>query len=282
MLKSKDVAKLFTRNAISSIIEGDYTLLNKIAHEYMPLMSKDKLTSDFFDQALTETIKDYKAEYFYKNLVAKELFIKRHGKKATMLAEFRVGRNKADCVILNGISTCYEIKTEFDNLDRLHEQISSYTKIFDETNVITATKHLNKVIELVPNKVGIIEMTDEGKLSGVRKAKRLTSNIDPLIMMQSLRKEEYMGIINSYFGDIPKMSNTIIFNYCLEKIRKIPPIKLRSLFTQILKKNRQNDFEFINKLPNSLISSAICYNISKDEQKSFLKVLNKPINDILK
>lgn len=45
------------------------------------------------------------------------MFLKKHKiNKAVMLSEFRVGANKADCVILNGLSTCYEIKTELDNL----------------------------------------------------------------------------------------------------------------------------------------------------------------------
>lgn len=277
MLRSKDAVKLFTSRKISLLMKGDYSFLHKIVDKYIQHQERPIKISELFDATLTQSAKDYKGEYFYKNTIAKKLFLNRHGEKATMLSEFRVGNNKADCVILNGLSTCYEIKTEFDSLVRLPEQLSAYVKVFDKTYVITTEKHLPKVEEIASEDVGILKLTDKGEIKEVRRAKQSNSKIDPTIMIQSLRMEEYIHIVEHFFGEIPSMSNTKIFSYCLDRFHKIPPHKLKQQFRLALKKYRANNFDFINSLPNSLISSAICYSIPQNKQKDLLDILNKSI-----
>lgn len=280
MLRSKDAMKLFTSHAISSLTKNDFFLLNKTIQEYLlPLQSPLKI-SEIFDLTLSKISKDYKGEYFYKNIIAEKIFLKRHGEKATMLSEFRVGTNKADCVILNGISTCYEIKTEFDTLNRLPEQLSSYTKIFDKVFVISANKHLDKICALLPENVGLLELTKKGAIKEVIKANMLDSTIDPKFMIESLRLKEYKYIIEYYFGTLPKLNNTEIFDYCLNKFHEIPSDNLKKLFKETLKKFRANDFSFIKQLPDSLISSAICYNMTKKEKTLLLNILNKYTNEV--
>lgn len=278
MLRSKDAIKLFTSQAISSLAKNDFSILNRTIREYLILPNLPLKISELFDLTLYQTSKDYKGEYFYKNIIAQKLFLNRHGEKATMLAEFRVGANKADCVILNGISTCYEIKTEFDTLNRLPEQLSSYTKIFDKVIVISANKHLDKICGLLPKNVGLLELTQRGAIKEIVKANMLNTPIDPKIMIQSLRAQEYKYIVEIFFGSFPKMRNTEIFDYCLGKFYEIPADKLKVLFRETLKKYRANDFNFIKQLPNSLISSAISYNMTKNEQNSLLDILNKYID----
>ncbi|OCG14864.1 sce7726 family protein [Gilliamella sp. WF3-4] len=279
MLRSKDAMKLFTSHAISSLAKNDFSILHKTIQEYLVPNNLPVKISELFDLTLSKISKDYKGEYFYKNVIAQKLFLNRHGEKATMLAEFRVGANKADCLILNGISTCYEIKTEFDTLNRLPEQLSSYTKIFDKVFVICANKHLDKICALLPKNVGLLELTERGAIKEVIKANMINTSIDRKIMMQSLRVQEYKYIVEVFFETLPKMKNTEIFDYCLDKFYEIPSDKLRVLFRETLKKYRANDFNFIKQLPNSLISSAICYNITKNEQNILLDILNKYIDE---
>ena len=279
MLRSRDAVKLFTSQAISLLAKNDFSLLNRTIREYLiPLKFPVKI-SELFDLTLSQTSKDYKGEYFYKNVIAQKLFLNRHGDKATMLAEFRVGTSKADCIILNGISTCYEIKTEFDTLNRLPEQLSSYSKVFDKVFVISANKHIDKICALLPENVGLLELTQRGAIKEVIKANILNTPSEPKIMMQSLRVQEYKHIVEAFFGTIPKMNNTEIFDYCLDKFHQIPDDKLKVLFRETLKKYRANDFNFIKQLPNSLISSAICYNMTKNEQNILLDILDKNIDE---
>ena len=60
----------------------------------------------------------YRCEYVYKNSVATSLFLNGHNPKdAYLTSEFRSAQSRADVVILNGTSTIYEIKTEYDSLE---------------------------------------------------------------------------------------------------------------------------------------------------------------------
>lgn len=277
MLRSKDAVKLFTSQAITSLAKGDFSPIKKVIENYLTVTNKPIKVSDIFDLTLAQSAKDYKGEYYYKNKIANQILIKKHNTKATMLSEFRVGINKADCVILNGFSTCYEIKTEFDNLNRLPEQLNSYIKLFDFVYVVSAEKHIDKIKEIIPDGVGIIELTQRGALKEKIKASKLITKIDPFLVINSLRSEEYMSIVKTVDGFLPKMSNMAVFDYCLSKFMEISSDDLRKLFRETLKLYRSNNFVFINKLPKSLISSAICYNIDKTKQSQLLDILNKKI-----
>lgn len=87
-----------------------------------------------------------------------------------MLSEFRVGTNKADCVILNGKSVCYEVKTDFDTLIRLPEQLNSYSQVFDEVYVVSTLKHLKNVERICPDNIGIMILDEHLNFEFVKDA----------------------------------------------------------------------------------------------------------------
>jgi len=70
--------------------------------------------------------------------------------------------------LYNGETYAIEIKSAKDDLRRLPEQISEYSKIFDHTLVFTTKEHLSKIKQLSKAKVSIFEFganeTIDGKL----------------------------------------------------------------------------------------------------------------------
>lgn len=70
--------------------------------------------------------------------------------------------------LYNGETYAIEIKSVKDDLRRLPEQISEYSKIFDHTLVFTTKEHLSKIKQLSKAKVSIFEFganeTIDGKL----------------------------------------------------------------------------------------------------------------------
>lgn len=70
--------------------------------------------------------------------------------------------------LYNGETYAIEIKSAKDDLRRLLEQISEYSKIFDHTLVFTTKEHLSKIKQLSKAKVSIFEFganeTIDGKL----------------------------------------------------------------------------------------------------------------------
>ncbi|EMU5278212.1 sce7726 family protein [Yersinia enterocolitica] len=278
MLESKDAIQLFTSQAIQDIARGDYSLLYKVVSDYLNLRFSSIKISEVFDLTLNKASHDYRNEYFYKNIVANKIFLRKHSRQnATMLTEFRVGRSKADCVILNGYSTCYEIKTEFDNLKRLPEQLSEYSQIFDRVNIISSCNHLDKIFELTPNYIGVIELTAKGALKEVRRAEDIKTTIDPAVMIQSLRRVEYVDIASEIIGERVNVNNMDVFDHCMNIMKLEDSNKLRFLFRNALKKHRRVDYSLLERMPTSLVSSFISYKITPSHQKRLEEIMSNYI-----
>lgn len=271
----RNLAKLFNSNVLSSVAQGDLSYIYKIGSEFFNKETEVTL-ADFYELSYKELMNNYANEYIYKNLLAQKILIGRHSlNTATMLSEFRVGTNKADCVILNGKSTCYEIKTDYDSLVRLDDQINAYMQIFDEVYVICSQKHLNNVCKLINDKVGILLLSDRFTFTQYRKATRLTHRKNEKLMMQSLRKHEYLEITEKLTGKTIEAPNTQLFSICLnEFLRTEDTVKLNKLFLTILKKSRKNKAEDINQLPSYLANAMISYKFTKLEIKSLISQFN--------
>lgn len=275
---NKNIGQLFTSQNINAVADGDFSLLHELAATaLMPQFFPVKI-SEIFDIAFKRLSNEYKSEYFFKNIIANEVFLKKHKKNnAVMLSEFRVGTNKADCVILNGLSTCYEIKTELDNLKRLPEQLDSYVGLFDKVYVVAAKSHVEKIIDIIPEVVGIIELTTKNRLKEVKPALIIDSKINPRTMIGSMRIAEYKYMAEKISGNTISLPNMDMYAFCLNIFENTASETLRKLFRKSLKEHRANDFGFLDSLPRSLKSSAISYSITQSRQRSLTKILSSYI-----
>ena len=149
----KSLAKLFTSADISRVGQGDLTTVFALRQSFSELASLETLMA-IYEEAYKLLCTHYPNEYVVKNTIANNVLLGTYSMNtASMLSELRIGTNKADCVIINGLSTCYEIKTQFDSLKRLPEQLETYTRAFDKTIVVAHDKHLNalyKIYEELP------------------------------------------------------------------------------------------------------------------------------------
>ena len=277
-LKSKMASQLFTSQSIHKITQGDFSFLYTLINNYLSLNNHPIKIADIFESTFKQCKKDYKSEYFFKNIVAQKLFLKKHNNNATMITELRVGNNKADCVIVNGCTTCYEIKTKFDSLVRLPEQISTYLKIFEKVYVVCDKSHTQKVISIVPENVGIIELTDRDALIEIRKANKIQVDIDREIMINSLRKAEYVYIAENLSNRKIVSSNMYLFNHCLSIFNQSSNDDIRKLYIAALKKHRKVNFSMLESLPSSLINSAISFKLSPTQQEAFRNILSLYLN----
>lgn len=267
----RNLAKIFNSNVLSSIAQGDISYINKIASDFFDAERQVTL-AEFYELAYKSLTKNYANEYVYKNLIAQKILIGRHSlNTATMLSEFRVGVNKADCVILNGKSTCYEIKTDYDSLTRLEDQLAAYMKIFDEVYVVCSLKHLKNVEASIDTRVGILILSDRLSFKQHRKAIRLGYRKNEKLMMQALRKPEYLEIAEALAGEKIIVPNTQLFSTCLNVfISTDDYLFLNKLFLKTLKKTRKNKAEYIRKLPYYLTNAMISYNFDKLELNSLI------------
>lgn len=94
--------------------------------------------------------------------------LKRHhaSRNTLVLDEFGLkhGECRADIAVINGKLVGYEIKSDEDTLDRLREQIRSYSAVFDEVWIVTGAKHAKAIYKRVPKWWGILVCTEDGHL----------------------------------------------------------------------------------------------------------------------
>lgn len=83
---------------------------------------------------------------------------------AQIIEELGIERGSAriDLAIVNGALIGYEIKSDFDSLDRLAQQMHAYHRVFDELSIVTTPHFVSQVELLLPPWWGILQaMCDE-------------------------------------------------------------------------------------------------------------------------
>ncbi|MBA7584056.1 hypothetical protein ES708_26008 [subsurface metagenome] len=200
-----------------------------------------------------------------------------------MLTEFRVGKCKADAVVLNGTSTVYEIKSEFDSFARLEKQIQAYFDIFDYINVRTSASQASKLESILPETAGILVLTNRNFIATIREAKANKENTKPEILFDSLRKTEYTKVINEYYGSIPDVPNTMIYKECKKLFCEIPKIDAHDLTIKILRKRCNSKVlrEFIDKAPSSLSAYAMSICSEKSKMQPLMARFETSVGSVL-
>jgi hypothetical protein len=82
---------------------------------------------------------------------------------------YSFNRRRADLVIIGKHFTAFEIKSDFDNLEKLSNQLREYKKSFHVTYVVSTQKHIDSIRKSAPKAVGIFLMSSEG-IKQIRKA----------------------------------------------------------------------------------------------------------------
>ncbi len=118
------------------------------------------------------------------------------------------GESRIDIAVINGEFQGYEIKSEYDTLNRLPGQVELYNKVFDRVTLVTAKNHYAKAIRLIPDWWGIIvaEPNNNGVfLKSIRKAKK-NKNTEAFHIAQLLWKDEVISVIKEIVPNA-KLSN---------------------------------------------------------------------------
>jgi len=108
------------------------------------------------------------------------------------------GTSRIDIAVINGKLHGYEIKSEQDTLERLPSQIESYNKIFDTVTIVTCEKHVDKVIEMVPEWWGIYYVSKNKKKAVLKRKRqfRVNKHVDIFHLSQLLWKAELLELLS--------------------------------------------------------------------------------------
>lgn len=112
--------------------------------------------------------------------------------------ELNGGEVRADLVQVLDMH-CYEIKSDVDNLKRLIGQGSRYGRVFDLVTLVTAKRHLNEAMPMLPPWWGILIVPEEAgkEFRQIRKAKP-NKRHEADVLVTLLQKDEALKILEEH------------------------------------------------------------------------------------
>jgi len=239
---------------------------------------------EFYDRMYLHLFNNYRNEYVYKNALVEKLLLGKHSLNTSfMLTEFRSGCCKADVVLLNGTSHVFEIKTQYDSLDRLEKQIATYAKQFNYIHVLTHECMLDKVSMLVDDDIGLMILSDRYTLRQVRKPKSVKNQTRQDKIFDSLRKSEYLNIVKETYGFTPDVPNTQAYKICKKLFCKLnPEIAHDTMVVELKKRGENNNVkDLVTFAPASLKSLMLSSRFKSSTVKKLRTIFQSPITDFL-
>lgn len=280
------LARVFTRPVFSALSDKQDAkralrfLLNDSAFSKVDL---GQPLFQLFQSYWQSLLKSYRSEYVYKNMLATKLIFGRHSPRTTaFFTEFSVGKSIADVVIVNGATTVYEIKTEFDSVRRLATQLNDYKKAFDKIFIVTDPDKVAQTLATVDDAVGVLSLTNNGTLRSHRDASVDIQKIDPLMLFRCLRRSEYVTGLEPFFGPVAHLPNGVIAAECEKLFLQLHLDDARAIFLRALK-SRTNEESFVNfvaSLPASLKALGYATPLSSTKREGIISILQKPVGEV--
>jgi hypothetical protein len=105
------------------------------------------------------------------------------------------GRGRVDVAVINGHLHGYEIKSEFDSLTRLPQQLVLFGSVFEYLWLVIAPKHLTRVVRTSPDWVGVMVATDGDPDLELRRPAGPTASWNPLAMASLMWRDETLAFL---------------------------------------------------------------------------------------
>ncbi len=277
------IAPIFRSTFLEKVARGAHVgALLELAEHYSQFgpPPTGALLSTWFDFFYSVLFEHYRCEYVYKNAIATKLFLSRHSFRTSFMTdELRSGTSRADVAILNGTSTVYEIKSEYDSFERLDSQLSDYKRIFDRIYVVTTDSKAAVACRVAAPTVGIIVMRDNGSLGTVREAVSNKYNVNPDAVFDCMRQSEYCMALVQEFGLIPQVPNSKLYATAKEMFCSLPPTVAHDLMVeQIKRRGKKKAFaDLIDKAPLSLKHACLSFSKPSSMAVAITERLEEPL-----
>lgn len=240
--------------------------------------------ADFYELVYGKLYDCYRNEYVFKNVMTNKLLLGRHSPKtSTMLSEFRVANSKADIVFVNGTSHAYEIKTEFDGLDRLDGQLTDYQKCFDKVSVVTSVRHVPALADVLHRSIGLLVLTRAGSLSSVREPESNLQFLRPDIIFDTLRKNEYVPAIRKFINMPSDIPNALEYQCYKDVFVSLSPAAAHEIMVTALRDRGRNSafVTLLGEAPKSLKAATLSLRITEGSLGRLLRALQEPASSLV-
>lgn len=275
---------IFRGPFLERVAEGRHvSVLLELQEYFSPLLPPSldhQPLSDWFNFFYHLLLSRYRCEYVYKNVITTKLYLGCEDlQKSLLTTELRVGESRADVVILNGTSTVYEIKSEYDSFDRLDGQLENYRRVFDLIVIVTTQEKAEPVSDRIPESVGIMSLGEQGELNVLREPSSNKANTDPGKVFDCMRKAEFCAAIRKAFGEIPSVPNSWIYREARQQFCQIDPPRAHDLMVEQLRQRgkRKPFVDLVNSAPESLKHACLSFSKSQSLAKQLKRRLTQPL-----
>ena len=251
--------------------------LKQLLHKNGIEVEKKTQVSELIDISYEHLLLHYRHEYLYKVALLNSYVMNNHSLSDTILLnEFKIGNSKADTILVNGTNKVFEIKTELDSPERLCTQINDYYRAFSEVYLVIHHSEVGKYMSCIDRHVGIMLFSRENTIEPFKTAEVYVDKLDIVTMMKALRKEEYLHLIYSIAGEIPKATPIQLFKACAHLLSKYPVLDVQAKFLKIIKERIDlgtNEFAMKTELPAALRLSCYYNNLDHNDYLSVVAKL---------
>jgi hypothetical protein len=266
MADNRAINRVFSRGVIGDLIQnGHNDIFNYVVQRYIN-DPENKTNGQIISEIYAHLGKEQRNEYYYMNTLLNKLLVGIHSvNTTTALSKVRIGQSIADFIIINGEGKIYalEVKSELDNFDRLHDQISNYFKAFSKVSVLSSKRELERVTRILTSfgdmgdAVGVYVLSEQDTIFNrtlSREPKQFDEYLEHSCIFNLLRKQEYERILKARFGVVPNVAPVFHYKVCLEKFQKIPILEAQhAAFVELKKRNKITKMAF-ETIPNELKS----------------------------
>lgn len=254
---SRAINRIFTRKVLNDLlVSGTSDVLDYVVKRYIN-DPQSKTHGQIFSEIYMCLSQDNRNEYYYMNTLLNKLLVGVHSvNTTTALSQVHIGQHIADFVMLNGEGKVYEIKSDLDNFDRLHNQISDYFTVFSNVSVLASVHEYERIQRILSNfgdmgdAVGVYVLSEDNTIfskTRSREPKRYDKHLDHTNMFKLLRKREYENVILEHFGELPQVKPVFYFKACLEYFEQMLISEAQNALVKELKKrNRISKTTFNN------------------------------------
>ncbi|MFC3659269.1 sce7726 family protein [Luteimonas notoginsengisoli] len=236
---------------------------------------KSARVSDVYETAFAHLSRNQPAEYFYKNAVLQRNVLSRYGsKRSRVFFEFRAGTSKLDALIARDSMHAYEIKTERDHFRRLPTQISDYQQRFAHVWILSSEKQAARLEGQVSSAVGLAYMSSRRTFEIVREASRNTAGLRAAAILECLRRNEYLKVLEEFGFSGLGLPNTAVFREAMKFSSTLDPEQVHEATLERLK-DRPNALSVsaLAKLPLYIRAAAVAARCDDEDVQVLLKNL---------
>jgi len=273
---SRAINRVFTHGVISDLINtGNNDVFDYVVKRYVN-DPNNKTHGELFSEIYSHLEKEKRNEYYYLNTLLNRILVGIHSvNTTTALSQIRIGKHIADFIMINGDGKVYEIKSDLDDFDRLHDQLMDYYKAFSMVSVLSTLQEYEK-ISLLLSKMGVmgesvgVYMLNDSDAFFNRNYRKEPLIFNDLLnhncMFKLMRKCEYENVINKYYKKLPQVKPVFHFRICFEWFMDIPVLEAQKMVMNELRKRNKIEKSVFESIQSEVKSVVYFSNLKNNIQ----------------